>query len=312
VGLDAFYNEGVYVGYRGYDKLNIDPEYEFGYGLSYTTFRVSSLSTAVTNGSEIEATVTVKNTGRVAGAEVVQVYVGALPTTVVDTPRRQLAGWAKVDLQPGQSKTITIALDKRMLAYWDSYSNEWITPSGAVPVYVGTSSRNLPLEAQAVVSSSDTENNPGVVPGQAYSIVSTKSYACLDAKSQGTADGTRIQQWSCPAPAAQQQWNVIADSDGYVRLENRNAPGKVLDVEGGVDATQDGRVLQLWTSSPGATNQEFRLERLSEGAYRIVARHSGKCLEVSAPVMLNGSSIVQNTCTSGKAAQRFEFNPQSG
>jgi len=312
VGLDTFYTEGVYVGYRGYDELNIQPDYEFGFGLSYTKFRVSDLRAEVTNGSEIEASVTVTNTGKVAGAEVVQAYIGELPTTVVDTPQRQLAGWAKVDLQPGRSKTVAISLDKRMLSYWDSYSNEWITPSGPVSVYVGTSSRNLPLETQAVISSSDTENNPGVVAGQAYSIVSTKSYACLDAKDQGTGDGTRIQQWSCPAPAAHQQWNVIADSDGYVRLENRNAPGKVLDVEGGAGATQDGRVLQLWTSFPDATNQEFMLERLSEGAYRIVARHSGKCLEVAAPVMANGSSIVQNTCTSGRASQRFELNPQVG
>jgi beta-glucosidase len=132
IGLDTFYDEGVFVGYRGYDQDRIVPDHEFGFGLSYTTFKVDNLSTRVTGGSEVEATVTVKNTGKVAGSEVVQAYLGKLPTQVVDTPPKQLAGWAKVSLDPGQSKRVTIALDQRMLSYWDSYSNEWITPKGDV------------------------------------------------------------------------------------------------------------------------------------------------------------------------------------
>jgi hypothetical protein len=151
-----------------------------------------------------------------------------------------------------------------------------------------------------------------VLDGKTYSIVSANSYACLDAKDQGTSDGTAIQQWSCPAPAAQQQWNVIADSDGYIRLDNRNAPGKVLDVEGGSSATQDGRVLQLWSSIPDATNQEFFLRRVSDGDYQVVARHSGKCVQVASPVLSNGSAIVQSTCVAGRASQLFAFNPQTG
>jgi beta-glucosidase len=137
--LDSQFTEGIFVGYRGYEQFSIKPQYPFGHGLSYTTFDYSNLRLTTTS-----VTVTVKNSGRVAGSEVVQVYAGTLPTPVPTAPK-SLAGFARVPLQPGQSQDVTIALDPQSLSYWDVNSRGWVAPAGSVPIMVGASSADIRL-----------------------------------------------------------------------------------------------------------------------------------------------------------------------
>lgn len=144
-GVAAF-TEGIFVGYRGFLENRIEPSYPFGFGLSYTDFRYRNLDTDVSRRSgEVTATFRVRNTGRRSGAEVAQVYVGRLPTDDVRTPRRQLAGFAKVQLEPGESQRVTVTIPKQALSYWDSDADEWVTPSGRTRVYVGSSSADAEL-----------------------------------------------------------------------------------------------------------------------------------------------------------------------
>ena len=137
--LDSQFTEGIFVGYRGYEQFSITPQYPFGHGLSYTTFDYSNLRITPTS-----VTLTVRNSGQVAGSEIVQVYAGALPAPVPTAPK-SLAGFARVPLQPGQSQDVTIALDPQSLSYWDVNSKKWVRPAGNVPILVGASSTDIRL-----------------------------------------------------------------------------------------------------------------------------------------------------------------------
>ena len=94
--------------------------------------------------------VLVKNTGKRAGAEVVQAYIGKLPTAI-ETEPQQLAGFAKVYLKPGQQQYVTIRIDRRDLSYWDSDADRWVTPTGDVPIHIGASSRDIRLTGHLTV-----------------------------------------------------------------------------------------------------------------------------------------------------------------
>ncbi|MFB5676279.1 glycoside hydrolase family 3 C-terminal domain-containing protein [Paenibacillus terreus] len=148
------YSEGIDVGYRGYEKEGIKPAFAFGYGLSYTTFNYSNLKTKADKSGKKESTVEVslnlRNTGKVSGSEVVQVYTGKLPAPV-DTPPKQLAGFAKIKLEPGKQQRVTIQLDNKALSYWDEKSDQWVMPSGEVPIYVGSSSADIRLEGKVTI-----------------------------------------------------------------------------------------------------------------------------------------------------------------
>ncbi len=149
-GLVALYSEGLGVGYRGYDQLEIEPLFPFGYGLSYTSFAYAQLQVEpdTTDGTGlIQVRFTVSNTGARVGAEVAQIYLG-LPASTSEPPRR-LVGWAKVELEPGETEEITVTLDPNAtlhpLSYWNVNTNGWETASGDYQVYVGASSRDLRL-----------------------------------------------------------------------------------------------------------------------------------------------------------------------
>lgn len=144
---DITYKEGVFLGYRGYDKTHIKPLYPFGYGLSYTTFAYSDLklsSNIMTPGATINATFTLTNTGKKAGFEVAQLYVNPLNASI-DRPKKELKGFVKVYLKPGQSKKITIPVDGRSLAYFDTKTWNWVADAGKYKIEVGSSSVDLPL-----------------------------------------------------------------------------------------------------------------------------------------------------------------------
>lgn len=151
----VIYEEGVYVGYRYYDTFHVKPQYEFGYGLSYTRFAVSGLklSAAVLNGM-ITATVSVKNTGPVAGKQVVQVYVSA-PAKTIDKPVQELKSFGKTRLlQPGESQTLSFTIRASELASFHSASSSWITDAGKYVLKAGTSSREIIQTAEFSVPKS--------------------------------------------------------------------------------------------------------------------------------------------------------------
>ena len=145
---NSFYKEGIYVGYRYYDSFNVPTAYEFGYGLSYTTFEYSDLRLSNNTFSDkISATVTVKNTGKVAGKEVVQLYLAA-PTTQIDKPADELKGFAKTKLlKPGESQSLTFELDTRALASFWSGISAWVADKGDYDVRIGASSKDIRLKA---------------------------------------------------------------------------------------------------------------------------------------------------------------------
>jgi beta-glucosidase len=143
-GDDVYYDEGLLVGYRWYDATGRRPLFPFGYGLSYTSFAMRDLSVA-RSGSRLVAKVTVRNTGKRAGAQVVQLYVGS--PAVAHEPPRRLEAYTKVTLAPGQSRRVTLTLAVSSLASWDNPDTGWVLHKGTYRVYVGDSSRSLPLRA---------------------------------------------------------------------------------------------------------------------------------------------------------------------
>lgn len=148
IPAEVTYEEGVYVGYRYYNTFNVKPAYEFGYGLSYTDFSYSNfkLSSTSFNG-KLTATVTVTNTGKVAGKEVVQLYVSA-PTKKLDKPSEELKGFAKTNLlQPGKSQTIMFIINATDLASFDTQSTAWVAEAGNYIVKIGASSLNIKAKA---------------------------------------------------------------------------------------------------------------------------------------------------------------------
>ena len=141
------YSEGLYLGYRGYDKRNTKPLYPFGFGLSYTTFDYSDLklsSNVLTPGATVNVKFTLTNSGAKAGYEVAQLYVQPVNPTV-DRPEKELKGFTKVYLKPGESKTVSIPLDSRSLAYYVESTDSWNVDAGKYKIRVGTSSADLAL-----------------------------------------------------------------------------------------------------------------------------------------------------------------------
>ncbi|WP_410591462.1 glycoside hydrolase family 3 C-terminal domain-containing protein [Amycolatopsis sp. lyj-23] len=148
-GVDgvATYSEGLQVGYRWFDAQDRTPLFPFGHGLSYTTFAYTGLSVRNT-GDGATATFTVRNTGHRAGAEVAQLYLG-FPAAAGEPPR-QLKGFERVSLAPGQAQRVTIRLDARDFSVWSTTAHAWQPVRGGFTVFVGGSSRSLPLQAALV------------------------------------------------------------------------------------------------------------------------------------------------------------------
>ena len=146
---EAAYEEGIYVGYRFYDTFGVKPAYDFGHGLSYTTFSYQSMRlSATTFQDRATVSITIENTGRVAGREVVQLYVSA-PTQKLKKPASELRAFAKTRLlKPGESQTITFALTPRDLASFDPSRSSWIAEAGTYSINVGASSSDIKSSAK--------------------------------------------------------------------------------------------------------------------------------------------------------------------
>jgi beta-glucosidase len=151
-GIKVEYKEGIFVGYRGYEKNHVKPLYPFGYGLSYTTFKFSKLAVSG-NGAKATVSFDVTNTGKRAGAEVAEVYV-ADDHAKVARPAKELKGFEKVTLAPGETEHVSLTLDERAFAYYDADAKKWTIAPGQFGILVGDSSENLELKGAVDVSSS--------------------------------------------------------------------------------------------------------------------------------------------------------------
>lgn len=146
--IDEEYKEGIYVGYRWTDKERIKPTFAFGHGQSYTQFAISNLrsdKSELTQDDTIAFTVNVKNTGKRAGSEVVQLYIHDVKSSV-DRPKKELKGFQKVYLQPGENKDGTITINKEALSFYDESSSSWKAEAGKFEALVGNASDNLKLK----------------------------------------------------------------------------------------------------------------------------------------------------------------------
>jgi beta-glucosidase len=153
------YAEGIYIGYRHFDKDNIQPLFPFGYGLSYTTFGYKNLQLSQTQlapDGGITASVDITNTGKRAGEEVVELYVHD-PKPQIDRPVRELKGFSKVALQPGETKTVQFTVQPRNLAYFDVAGKQWKADAGGYEIEIGASSRDIKQTAALQLSADFTE-----------------------------------------------------------------------------------------------------------------------------------------------------------
>jgi len=141
------YSERLLVGYRWYDAKHLTPQFPFGFGLSYTTFRYGGLHVIPTSrGAVVRFTIT--NTGSRTGAEVAQLYV--FDPASAHEPPKQLKGYDKVTLLPGETKTVTLTLDQRAFAHWNTAVHGWRVAPGCYGIAIGGSSRDLPLRGHVI------------------------------------------------------------------------------------------------------------------------------------------------------------------
>ncbi len=155
------YREGVFVGYRYYDKKQIDPLFPFGYGLSYTNFEYTDLTIdkrEINDNETLNVKVKVKNTGNIRGKEIIQLYVKDIESKV-NRPEKELKGFEKIQLEPGEEKTVIFTLDKRAFAYYNTEIKDWYVESGEFELLVGKSSKDIILKEKVKVNSTKTVRN---------------------------------------------------------------------------------------------------------------------------------------------------------
>lgn len=149
------YREGIFVGYRYYDTKGIAPLFPFGHGLSYTNFEYTDIAldkAQISDNESVKISVKVKNTGNMKGKEIIQVYVRDVESTVI-RPVKELKGFEKVELAPGEEKTVEITLDKRAFAYYNTEIGDWHVESGEFEILVGRSSADIVLREKITVNS---------------------------------------------------------------------------------------------------------------------------------------------------------------
>lgn len=208
------YRESLYVGYRYYDSARMDVLFPFGHGLSYTTFTYRDLALSH-NGSQVLVTLKVKNSGAVAGKETVQVYVRDLQATLF-RPHKELKGFCKVDLQPGEEKEVSIPLGARAFAFFDPASQDWVIEPGDFEILAGASSRDIRLSAilhleagQGTASPVDpTRLAPYYQPPQGYHF-SQADFASLLGRPLPPNEGPQKGQYTLNTPLAEMTGSLI-------------------------------------------------------------------------------------------------------
>jgi len=150
----VYYGEGLFVGHRYYEKKNVAPLFPFGFGLSYTTFSYSSLrlgAQEISPDESVQVAIDITNTGQRTGKEIVQVYVRDEQASL-GRPEKELKAFAKVHLEPGECKTVTLSLARDALAYYDDLAHEWVAESGEFEVLVGASSQDIRARATFILT----------------------------------------------------------------------------------------------------------------------------------------------------------------
>jgi beta-glucosidase len=148
------YGEGIFVGYRYYDKKKLAPLFPFGHGLSYTTFKYGNLrlsAKSITPSQTLKVKADVTNTGKVPGREIVQLYVRDVKSTFA-RPEKELKAFQKVELKPGQTRTVTFSLDREAFWYFDAVKNTWATETGEFEILVAASSRDIRLNSMVTLA----------------------------------------------------------------------------------------------------------------------------------------------------------------
>ena len=150
----VYYGEGIFVGYRYYEKKQVTPLFPFGFGLSYSSFEYKNLqlgTNLLESGQSLKVSLDVTNTSPRAGQEVVQLYVHDIQASV-SRPNKELKAFTKIHLEPGETKTVTLRLDPRDLAYWDDLQHAWVAEAGEFEVLVGSSSQDIRSRASFVLA----------------------------------------------------------------------------------------------------------------------------------------------------------------
>ncbi|MBV9298257.1 MAG: fibronectin type III-like domain-contianing protein, partial [Verrucomicrobia bacterium] len=158
-GESVHYDEGIFVGYRGYEHFEINPLFPFGFGLSYTRFEYSNLQIETADRSDpynVKVSFEIRNVGDRAGAEVAELYVAPVHP-MVERPLKELKGFAKVRLLAGESKQTTLTLDRRSFAYFDSRTSQWRTDGGKYEISIGSSSRDLRIRHDFEITAVNTK-----------------------------------------------------------------------------------------------------------------------------------------------------------
>lgn len=279
----VIYSEGMLMGYRWYDASNVPPLFPFGFGLSYTTFSYSNLVVGpVSPSGQAQISFDLTNTGPQSGAEVAQLYLG-FPSAAAEPPK-QLKGFQKVFLAPGQGQRVTLNLNWQDLAYWDVAAQAWTVPQGYYQVMVGASSRDIRLTGQLIVPSaipSSREANLAL-----YQPVTSSSELSTNFPGTAAVDGDPATYW-CSGPGAiqwltvdlgavtninrvQLNWSSNYAAGFQIRLSNDNTNwASAYSTTTGTGGLQDllvagaGRYVQLYaTQGAGSESNGYALAEL--------------------------------------------------
>ncbi|HEY4017036.1 MAG TPA: glycoside hydrolase family 3 C-terminal domain-containing protein [Pseudonocardiaceae bacterium] len=282
------YSEGVGVGYRWYQAKNIAPLFQFGFGLSYTSFGFSNLHVSAlgANGTAT-VTATVTNTGSRAGTDVAQLYVGDPATT--GEPPEQLKGFQRVTLQPGGSATVSFPVSLHDLAYWNTSSNGWTTATGSYQIMVGDSSTPQ-LSGTLAVNSTSANTVTVANPGGMSSIVGTS--ATLAVTGQDSASGQTLTYSASGLPAGES----INASSGQISGSAGSAGTNTVTVTATDGTGASGSTTFVWTTSAATTSGP-----ITAGV------GTNLCVDDNAASTNNGSAIQIYTCN-GTGAQQWTVN----
>ncbi|SDJ10130.1 beta-glucosidase [Frankineae bacterium MT45] len=325
------YSEGLQVGYRWYDQQGIVPLFPFGYGLSYTKFAYSDLHLSPVNaGGSLTVAATVTNIGSRTGSDVAQLYIGA--PAAVGEPPKQLKGYKRVTLSPGASTRVYFPLSLKDLAAWSTAANAFVTAPGSYDVWVGDSSRDLPLHTALTVASGRpgrtvSLTNPGPVDvavgtGFGQQIVGSDSAgaaltysasglpAGVTVSGDGLLSGTALRAGTTTVTVTASDSSGAAGTTTFILTVNpapagggRTGPvtglaGLCLDVRG--DSNVDTTAVEIFPCN-GTNAQQWTPH--SDGTLRAL----GKCLDAAAAGTRDGTRVQLYTCN-GTGAQQWSVS----
>jgi len=289
------YSEKLLMGYRWYDATGAAPLFPFGFGLSYTTFGYTNLSVSAPDPATGSVSVgfDVTNTGARAGAEAAQVYLG-FPGSAGEPPR-QLAGFSKVMLVPGQTRHVVRALARDQFATYDVTRHGWQVPGGSYGVSVGSSSADLPLKGTISVSGT-------AIPIEATGAIVGIGGSCLDVAGANPADGTAVQLYDCNHSAAQ-LWHRAADA-------SLRALGKCLSISGTDPVPGTPIELRACAVPTPSSSQVWR----PQSNRQLRNPSSGLCLDTAGSLATNTTRLELGDCASPSptASQAWNVPRPSG